>query len=261
MENREALKMLGLTSSSSIAELNSSFRKLAKKYHPDFNRNNESWANVRMTELNLAYEIALEHLTSLECESDEFYEETYEVGFIAKFNHSINRVLQGVYKYYQYGLENVHLRKEGVRKIRYKDSLVDMKLGIVSLESLRADTVSQAEIENLNVFIDFSKAFLMNMLTEKYYIPSSDSFNNSAHRHYYNGSVLLDDAIKEVFFGNLFLNDRNNSYYNKICISYEEFMVIVTRYNKSVWISETLMKIYLLEVFTKVIKMFKRMQY
>ena len=101
----------------------------------------------------------------------------------------------------------------------------------------------------------------MNMLVEKYYIPSSRDFNNAAHRHYYNGSVLLDDAIKEVFFGNLFRNVGENSYYNKISISYEEFMVIVTRYNKSIWLSETILKIYLLEVFTKVIKMLKRMQY
>ena len=72
MENQKALKMLGLTSSSSISDLNSSFRKLAKKYHPDFNRNNEAWANLKMTELNLAYEMVLEYLTSRECESDEF---------------------------------------------------------------------------------------------------------------------------------------------------------------------------------------------
>ena len=65
MKNQKALEMLGLSASSSISELNSSFRKLAKKYHPDYNRNNESWATGKMTELNLAYEIALEYLTSV----------------------------------------------------------------------------------------------------------------------------------------------------------------------------------------------------
>ncbi|HEB32621.1 MAG TPA: J domain-containing protein [Spirochaetes bacterium] len=261
MENEKALKMLGLTPSCSISELNSTFRRLAKQYHPDFNRNDESRANVRMTELNLAYEMALEYLTSPDSENDESFYEAREVSFITRLNKSINRVLQGVYKYYQYGLENVHLRKEGVRKIRYRDSLTDLKFGIVSLESLKESAGSSSEGENLNLFIDFSKAFLMNMLIEKYYIPSSKGFNNTAHRHYYNGSVLLDKAIKEVFFGNLFADVQDNTYYNKICISYEEFMVIATRYNKSVWISETLMKIYLLEVLTKVIKLFKKMRY
>ncbi len=261
MEKQKALKILGLTSSVSIGELNSTFRRLAKQYHPDFNRNNESWANVRMTQLNLAYEMALEYLTSLESENDESFNEASEVSFIARFNKSINRMLQGVYKYYQYGIENVHLRNEGVRKIRYRDSLTDLKFGIGSLESLKESGGSLSEGETLNLFIDFSKAFLMNMLVEKYYIPSSKGFNNIAHRHYYNGSVLLDKAIKEVFFGIRFADVQDNTYYNKICISYEEFMVIVTRFNKSVWISETLMKIYLLEVFTKVIKLFKKMQY
>jgi hypothetical protein len=261
MEIQKALKLLEVTPSSSISELNSTFRRLAKHYHPDFNRNNESWANVRMTELNLAYEMALEYLAALDSENDETVNEVREVSFAARFNKSIGRVLQGMYKYYQYGLENVHLRKEGVRRIRYRDSLADMKFGIVSLESLKESASSSSEGEDLNLFIDFSKAFLMNMLVEKYYIPSSNGFNNIAHRHYNNGSVLLDKAIKEVFFGNMFTDVQDNTYYRKISISYEEFMVIVTRYNKSVWISETLMKMYLLEVFTKIIKLFKKMQY
>ena len=101
----------------------------------------------------------------------------------------------------------------------------------------------------------------MNMLIEKYYIPSGTSFENNAHKHYYNGCVLLDNAIKEVFFGDLLIRVRDSTFYNKIDISYEEFMVVITRYNRSNWIPETLLKVYLLEVFTKVIRLFRKMRY
>jgi len=261
MEKEKALTILGLTGSSSTTELNTVFRKLAKKYHPDFNRENEAWAHKMMTELNLAYELALEYLTSLSAITEKVREQSSEVNFISIFNQAINRVLQGIFKYYQYGLENVHLRKEGVRKIRYRDSLTDMKKGIVNLEVLKSSAENDRAQENLEVFIDFTRAFLMNMLIEKYYIPSGTSFENNAHKHYYNGCVLLDNAIKEVVFGDLLIRVRDSTFSNKIDISYEEFMVVITRYNGSNWIPETLLKVYLLEVFTKVIRLFRKMRY
>lgn len=261
MELDKALNLLGLTLNSTLKELNSTFRKLAKRYHPDFNRENESWAHRMMTELNLAYEAALDYITS----SRDSYKHTqhtkFKRTFLGEFNKAINRILEGIYVYYQYGLENVHLRKMGVRKIRYKDSLKCLKNGIISLEEINTPPIANTENKPLDIFTDFSKAFFQNMLIEKYYIPSDSAFENNAYKHYYNGSTLLDYAIKEIFFGDMLIRNREGPFYKKLSISYEEFMIILTKYYMSSWIPETILKIYLLEVFTKVIKVFKKLRY
>ncbi len=261
MEPDKALKLLGLTLNSTLKELNSTFRRLAKKYHPDFNRGNESWAHRMMTELNLAYEVALDYITSTRDSYRHSQYNTLKRTFLGQFNRAINRILEGIYLYYQYGLENVHLRKMGVRKIRYKDSLKCLKNGIISLEEINTLPIANSENKTLDIFTDFSKAFLQNMLIEKYYIPSDSAFENNAYKHYYNGSTLLDYAIKEIFFGDMLIRNREEPFYKKLSISYEEFMVVLTNYYMSSWIPETILKIYLLEVFTKVINVFKKLRY
>lgn len=261
MEIEHALSFLGLPFSSTTSDLNTTFRKLAKKYHPDFNQGKENWAHTKMTELNLAYETALKYYTSTDNSTRAFQEKSTDITFVAKFNRAVNQVLQGIYIYYQYGLENVHLRKEGVRKFRYRDSIKEIKDGIAGLEALKPSIITNSQNENLNLFIDFSKAFLQNLLIEKYYIPSGETFENNAHKHYEKGSILLDYAIKDAFFGDRLIRIRSGTFYHKVSISYEEFLVVVTRYYKSSWVSETILKIYLLEVFTKVIRLLKKMRY
>lgn len=266
MKIEQALEILGLNTTSTLNELNSSFRKLAKKFHPDFHRGNESWAHKNMIELNLAYEVALDFFTDPNLDkvvgrSDLDQQKPVKKTFFGEFNRAINQILKGIYIYYQYGLENVHLRGEGVRKLRYRDSLSCIKSGVVRLTELKGYAGNKSDTDNLTVFTDFSKAFLQNMLIEKYYIPSDMPSENNAYQHYYNGSSLLDYAIKEVFFGDSLIQFRRGSFSNKLSISYNEFMVVVTRYYESSWIVETFLKIYLLELFTKVIRLLKGMRH
>jgi DnaJ-class molecular chaperone len=62
MKIEKALNLLGLRKESTMQELNYSYRQLAKRYHPDFNSGREEWANSMMTQVNLAYEVALDYL-------------------------------------------------------------------------------------------------------------------------------------------------------------------------------------------------------
>jgi len=261
MDIKNALTLLGLKEGSTLSDLNLSFRKLAKRYHPDFNRERESWAHKKMTELNLAYEIALEHFTSPKQHEGEKAEDKKKWSFSRQFNRAKNIVLHAVYLYYQYGLENVHLRKEGVRRIRYGDALRYMRTGIDSLKRVMESVTERSHIEYLKVLIDFSSAFLQNMLNSSYYVPSSVQYESDAYRHYYNGCVLLDQAIKEALFGNLLVPQSSTNYYKKLSVGYEEFMVVISRYSNSSWVADTVLKIYLIEMFTRLIALFKDMQY
>jgi len=260
MEIENALEFLGLTASSTTGDLNSTFRRLAKKYHPDFNQGKESWAHGKMTKLNLAYETALKFFTS-QGEPEQGAKKSSPVPYTARFSHAVHSVLQAIELYYDYGLENVHLRKEGVRKFRFRESLRQIERGIKSLTDLKAIAIFNAQRENLDQFIDFSKAFLQNMLIHKYFVPSGIEIEHKAYRHYSNGSSALDYAIKDAFFGDRLIRIRSGSFYQKISLSYEEFLIVIARYPQSSWVPEAILKIYLIEMFTRVIQLLKSMRY
>ena len=265
MELDRALRLLKLSPPCTLEKLNESFRKLAKIYHPDSNRGREEWAHRTMTELNLAYERVLDYLTmpqgGISEEKPPSAKERAKTQYQILFSRSIRRVLDGIYTYYQYGLENVRLRYEGVRKFRFRDSVRDMRNGIDNLESLQALPKSDSAVGRLQLFIDFSKAFLQNMLIYNYTAPIGDSSEQLAYRHFRSGSSHLDYAIKDAFFGDELVPVRNGSYTQKMKLCRHELMVVVSKYYNSGCVSEALLKIYLLEVFSKVVQVLQKMRY
>src|SRR6516165_7941402 len=56
MEFRDYYKTLGVERTASDSEIKSSFRKLARKFHPDVNPNNKD-AEKRFKEINEAYQV------------------------------------------------------------------------------------------------------------------------------------------------------------------------------------------------------------
>ena len=262
MELEKAFKIFGLDKKSSIEDLNSSFRKLAKRYHPDFNRDKETWANRKMTEINLAYEVALNYFTSPSQKSTIKNMQDDVWVFSRYFNRAKNYILQGMLIYYQYGLENIHLRNEGVRRIRFSDSIKYMEKGIKSLKNIYSSTVNPNQKEWCEALLNFATAFFRNMNNNSYFKPTGNSYEDKAYWHFYNGTVLLDEAIKEIFFGDLIINIPNRgNYIAKLSRSYEEFTLVVSEYPRSSWIVDTILKIYLVELLTKLIKIFKQMNY
>ena len=56
MEYKDYSKILGVDKTATDAEIKKEYRKLAKKYHPDVNQNDESASN-KFKEINEAYEV------------------------------------------------------------------------------------------------------------------------------------------------------------------------------------------------------------
>ena len=160
MDLNKALRLLKLNSQCTLEELNDSFRKLAKKHHPDSNRGREEWAHKTMTELNLAYEKVLDHVTmpsgGIREEKPPSTRERVRTQYQILFSRSIRQVLDGIYTYYQYGLENVRLRHEGTRKFRFRDSVRDIQDGLKKLEELQTLPKSDSAAVRLQIFTDFS---------------------------------------------------------------------------------------------------------
>jgi len=263
MELERAFRLLKLAPDCSVEKLNESFRKLAKTYHPDSNPGRESWAHRIMTDLNLAYETVLDYLTSDRHTQDYTATEAGQrnVRFQAYFNRAVNTVLDGIYTYYQYGLENVMIRNEGVRKFRYRDCLRSMEKGIESLEMLKVSALSEPKRVRLEVFINFSRAFFQNALIDTHFTPIGPGADITAQRHYRNGSEHLDYAIKDALFGDELIQVRNGTYSERMTLSKKELMTVVTRYTGSICIAETLMKLHLLTVFTRVVQILHKMRF
>ncbi|MBN2322263.1 MAG: J domain-containing protein [Spirochaetes bacterium] len=264
MEIEKAFTVLGLTEASTLTDLNCRFRKLAKRYHPDSNPENGEWAHSKMTNLNLAYEAALEYFAagrkegSVQDKTVESERDQQRRKVFVSFNHAMNQVLDGVYLFYQYGLENPHMRKGGVRRLRYSDALRAVKKGIARIEGLEKSGLFSEHFEG---FVSFSKAFLQNMLMERFYVPSSDTLETLAYRHYREGAELLDSAIKQVFFGDLLPDNKRGSISQYVELSGRELMTVLTKYSHTGWVAEAVMKVYLLDLLRKVIGLFRRMRY
>lgn len=54
---RDYYEVLGVEKGASEAEIKKAFKKMARKYHPDLNRDNQKEAEVKFKELNEAYEV------------------------------------------------------------------------------------------------------------------------------------------------------------------------------------------------------------
>jgi curved DNA-binding protein CbpA len=133
-------------------DLQKSYKKLVKKYHPDSNPENQDWSHQKMTEINLAYELCCKHLEgNLESNqprnenSHEKHKEDHKTEEHSTFSHkkrqpkdktkdlstnfskklasSSTKFSDAVELFFEYGLENRKLRHEGVRRFRYRECL------------------------------------------------------------------------------------------------------------------------------------------
>ncbi len=282
MELDRALKLFGLTGQASVGELNATFRRMAKKYHPDASRGNEAVSHERMTRLNLAYETVLTFLTAPGAAADRPTERRAGRGagasgldadvraalsagvrdYMGLFRRAVSTVQQAVYLYYQYGLENIYLREEGVRRFRYRDSVHRMQSALKQLETLPAlmDALAgpltaagevealREERERLAWFSEFSAALLRSMMIGRKLSSSATAEERTAYGHYHRGSEVLDETIRERLCGD---GAPGRPLAGALSVGYHEFMQVITRHYHSSWIAETVIRMHLLELYER----------
>ena len=199
-----------------MENLNSIFRDLVKKYHPDKIREHPDWAHERMSEINDAYETLAEWLVSppiqkktKPVEPEEQYESPDNEIFRKEipplssaqskvFYPVFNMLLDGLGVYYQYGLENPAYRGEGVRRFRYREALRAIKKSRDMLEIQSANyshpvySAASRYARLTATEIEFGEPVFSDMMTFRKF----DDRLRTARRSF-------DDAVKEIFFPEL----------------------------------------------------------
>lgn len=253
MELRRALTMFRIEGRVPIEELNSSFRDLVKKYHPDKVREHPEWAHERMAEINDAYETLAEWVNNppipeaIKQKKTETYEPdaaeesagTSQAGLYWKdippltavlekdFYPGFNRFLDGLGVYYQYGLDNPAYRGEGVRRFRFREALRNVEKGRNELEKLSGQNghpivKAAARFARLTVAeINLGEPVFQEPMTFRKF----DDKLRSARRSF-------DDAIKEVLFPELIPKHLRGRATAGLYTCYTAFVLYVTVFNE-----------------------------
>jgi len=243
-----ALRLFHIGRTASLKDLNTAYRSLVRKYHPDYNPDRTSWAHESMVKINAAYDAALEYLASLQFETINRHLDgkiKEHDRFLEVFAAIANSVLEGIYIYYQYGLENPFAREHGVPRFRYRLALKKVSAGIDQLQ--RLGSPNPVDSETLDIFCTFAIAFLQCMRMGRTQDPSGERNETIAYRHYRNASQHLDSAIRKLLFGTELTSHRKPAAPHDFSVSHAGFMKVLTEHSTSTWISESAIKAYLLD--------------
>ena len=263
-----AFQLLELDETATLHELSVSFRRLLKEYHPDRNVHRREWSHRMTVQLNRAYEVVAAHLRELEergrqaegwdavgaqAAAEAAYEDIreedsgYSVSFQTRLAHLYDMLLDSVFVYYNFGLENVHLRQEGTLRYRYRTAIKRLKETVTALEELKEWPGSAVQQELAQVVRSFGAGFYENMVAKGEDRQGLYGEELKAYRHFRHASQHLDSAIK----GHLFGTELPGASRSPEAISSCEgnLMAILAHYPRSKWVPETLIKLYLLQSF------------
>lgn len=253
MDLEEALQFLHLRADSTLNDLDASFRSLVKAYHPDRNQEKAEWSHMMTVRLNEAYDlIRLSIQERAETASKSRKPEPMDPQeFRQAFSQAKQEILKGIFLYYTYGLHNVHLRKEGVLHYRFKTALRHLQNGIRHLSILIPLSPKERYRDYLLLFRLFGESFLQNMKINRTFIPN-DSLEMKAYRHYHGGTTILDSVLKAKLFPRDFPSDLMTP--KSLAVSEHEFIMVITHYQNSSWIQESIIKLTLIELLNRLDK-------
>lgn len=169
-------------------DLQKSYKKLVKKYHPDSNPENQDWSHKKMTEINLAYELCCKHLEGnpesnqpqnknnhKKQNKKQEYEARYDYHKQKKHQKDKNQELSNKFAkkiascstkfsdaaelFFEYGLENRKLRHEGVRRFRYRECLRLFQLILPDIFSLEESCTHDFDAHTARLFTRFTGNF------------------------------------------------------------------------------------------------------
>lgn len=247
MELQTAFSILGVKPDCNTGELSRAFRSAVKQYHPDFNAERLDWSHEMMTRLNSAYAVATEHLKTRRQPTPKPPPQTRNPEFDQVFPSYCDQVIEALYTYYQYGLDNLHLRKEGNLRFRYRSSLKKLLRAAEKLTQLKAMQLSRREEHELAGYLGFAVAFLRCAKGGVVFIPSLGTFETKAHRHYEHATQLLDNAVKRAFFDTHFRTPPNALSRDSLATCEQELLILRGGYAESRYFEDAAHKLRLLE--------------
>ncbi len=243
MELRRALTLFRLQKRIPIEALNSIFRELVKKYHPDKVREHPEWAHERMSEINDAYETLAEWLSQppeqrkatatvneeyespAEPDEDLFRKETPPLNSAdGKIFYSFfNSFLDGLGVYYQYGLDNPAYRNEGIRRFRFREASREVQKARDELEAL-------TKKKNHPVYLAASRFSRLTAVEMELGEPVFEE--NMKYRKFDDQFRLarrsFDDAVKEILFPELIPGHLKGRAVSGLYACYTSFVLYLT---------------------------------
>lgn len=166
------------------------------------------------------------------------------------FLEAQKRVLEGIHTYYQFGLENVHLRHEGPHRLKYRKATRLVMKGLDRFAELWTRHGPLSPESGFTTFYTFTDYFYRSMFLERYNNPYSGKLDQLAYGHYRDATRMLDETIRDTFFPGM----SGKSGYDptvQLQVCRKEFYNVVAHYSESSWIEESTLKIKLLDSFEK----------
>ncbi len=197
-------------------EITATFKKLAKKYHPDLNRNRLDWAHEAMTALNDAYTYIMSYrFTHADATSSTGTERQHadqkmqakpappepypRDDLIARFVQLREIAKDHLYQYFQYSLYDLPLRDRLAYGRRFNDIVTRLRKIYHSIQKLISMTHDEEIREHCSVF----NSMIYNFYRASECLTIIDSYSNKydieAYRLYKKGDDLLHEAQKEIF--------------------------------------------------------------
>ncbi|MCL1834105.1 MAG: J domain-containing protein [Leptospirales bacterium] len=264
MEIEQCYRILQVSSASSNEEIIQSFKSMAKKYHPDRNRERYKWANEQMTILNTAYSTLMSHrfenaappkkegnvppapAANIKNKRQKSFikEEEEREYLIGRFIKAREDAKDAMYKYFQYNLYNFHRRDEIRNKKIYDNIVIALRKSYHLIKNSASLTEDRELLDHFTIFskmiFDFYKASECLNIIDSY----KNYYEVDAYRMYKNGDEHLHKGEKELFF------DRHNrGFFDRrktipeILDAEQIFRKTLQIYGDSSWSVETVIKL------------------
>jgi len=240
----EALLTMRLKSDYSLEDLNRSFRSLVKTYHPDKNPDNQDWAHEKMVLLNNCYKLLLEYRSEnpLFVQMPQTTQATIitDPAFPYYFSESIQLFLSSLCLYFEYGLENPLLRKEGPRRFRFRECMKTLFKSIELIMEIKKMKLSEETRKALESVTGFILLFYQDLKKETH-------FENlgSLERELNTNNKLLSRLIQSSF-----LPDRSNRQIitrDNFYLCYMTYMKLLKNTSKELQKKDIMLKISLID--------------
>lgn len=285
MDIAVAFKVLELSNGATLEDVSISFRRLLKIYHPDRNLDRTEWSHERTVELNEAYMAVTDYLrnggdavaveepfteatdvygsgvgpqhSDYTAHEDQYagsaheapVDPAYSVTLQMRLATEYDLLLDQLFAFYSFGLENLHLRSEGSFRYRFRTVFKHLKSVVARFQELKQWPGSRIQRHQIATVHAFATAFYENLLIKPHTHQVLTGNEYRAYRLYRQGSETLDEAIRARLFGDQLGN--KTSYPATLSTCERALMLVVAHYPKCQYTPETLIKLYLLETFNR----------